>query len=91
MNMMSTWINKAAHRPRKLLFSYLSRNKSNIPLNKIIKINKFIEHLSETHIGYYCYDLFPMNFYEFFQFLLIVISNYILLLSLILFKIFYSS
>ena len=33
-------------------------------------------------IGYYCLDLFPMNSYEFYQFLAIACNNYLLLITM---------
>ena len=48
-----------------------------------LKLLSFIEKLSGREIGFYCYDLFPMNNYEFYQYLYICGSNYFLFLSLI--------
>ena len=81
LNLMSTWISKSAHKPYSVLFSYLSRRQTPIPLNHRMKILSFIEHLSGPEIGFYCYDLFPMNNYEFYQYLYICGLNYILIMG----------
>ena len=81
MTMISARISKAAHKSYPLLFSYMIRNR--IPLQRKLKILSFIEKLSGPDIGFYCYNLFPMNSYEFYQFLYICGCNYILIISFI--------
>ncbi len=81
-NYMCTWINNASYKPTALLFSYLCRTKIRIPLSHRLKIMSFIEHLSEREIGFYCYDLFPMNNFEFYQYLCMSGVNYFLIMSL---------
>ena len=81
MNMMSTWIISAAHKPYKILYSFISRRYSSILLRDRIKINEFIEHLCGPKIGFYCYNLFPMNSFEFFQLMSLFCLNFILLLK----------
>ena len=81
MNLMSTWINTAAHKPYNNLYSYLVRRKRVFPIGHRIKIKSFIEHISGTDIGFYCLDLFPMTNFEFFQYLYIFGANYFLIMD----------
>ena len=82
MNFMNVWICKTSKKPYSVLFSFISRSKTPIPLENRMKINSFIEHLSGHEIGFYCYDLFPMNYYEFYQYIYIFGLNYILIMNL---------
>jgi len=83
MNVMSAWISKSAHKPYPLLYSFLARKQPKISLRFRLKIMSFIDYLSGPEIGIYCYDLFPMNNYEFYQYIYISGLNYILLMSLL--------
>ena len=82
MNIMSTWVNNAAHKPYYKLYSIINQPVFCMRFRHHWKILLFIEKLSGRPIGYYCYDLFPMNNWEFYQYLLISGSNYILIMSL---------
>ena len=80
MNAMSTWISKAAHKPLSLLFSYISTRNIRFSTSDRLRVQAFIERLCGPAIGYYCYDLFPMNTYELYQYLYFSGSNYLLCL-----------
>ena len=82
MNLMSTWITKNAHKPYPLLHSFISRRQTRIPLRLKFKISQFIDRLSGPDIGFYCYDLFPINNYEFYQYITMTMQNYLLLITL---------
>jgi len=82
IKIMSTWVINFAHKPYPLLYSYLCRRQSPQSLRMRLKILVFIERLSGPDIGFYCYDLFPMNNYEFYQYMYISGANYILLNTL---------
>ncbi|CAG2112246.1 unnamed protein product, partial [Medioppia subpectinata] len=70
-------IPRAAHRQYPLLMSYLcrhrrQRNPHSLSLTERLKVMAFAERLSsKPTIGYYCYDMFPIDSYEFSQFILI--------------------
>ena len=83
-----TYFNKvvveAAHKPYNLVFSYLcNTNSSKLPLVKRLKLLSFVERLSGPEIGFYCYDLFPMNSCEFYEMIMLSATNYLLLISLL--------
>ena len=82
MNIMSTWIISAAHKPYYKLYSILQNRGICMRFRHHWKILSFVEKLSGRPIGYYCYDLFPMNNWEFFQYLCISASNYTLIMGL---------
>ena len=79
MTMISAGISRASHKSYPILFSYLNRNR--IQLRTKLKIMLFIEKLSGPDIGFYCYNLFPMNSYEFYQFIYICGVNYVLIIN----------
>ena len=81
MNLLSAQVISASHKSYPILYSFLVRN--NMSIIQRLKIMSFIEKLSGPDIGFYCLDMFPMNNFEFFQYLRISAFNYILLLSLI--------
>ena len=82
MNVMSTWVSTAAHKPYLRLYSIICR-RTRMRFRQHWKLLSFIEKLSGRPIGYYCYDLFPMTNYEFYQYLLIAGSNYFLIMNLL--------
>ena len=80
VNFMSAQISKAAKKSYPALYTYVSRISRTRPANW--KLVSFIEALSGNDIGFYCYDMFPMNNYEFYQYICITASNYFLMLDL---------
>ena len=82
MNVMSISVSNASKRPYSKLYSFYKRNEFRIIFRQRWKILSFVEKLSGPEIGYYCYDLFPMNNWEFYQYLYIAGSNYILIMNL---------
>ena len=80
VNFMSAQISKAAKKSYPALYTYVSRISRTRPANW--KVVNFIEALSGNDIGFYCNDMFPMNNYEFYQYLYITGLNYFLILDL---------
>ena len=80
MNLMNTWISRTAHHSYQLMYSLLNRVRTTTLVR--IKVQVFVEKLSGPDIGFYCYDLFPMNNYEFFQYVYYAGANYFLIMSL---------
>ena len=74
MTFVCSEIPKSAHKSYPLLFSFINQN--HIPSKHKLKILSLIEKLSGPDIGFYCYNLFPMNSYEFYQFIYISAINY---------------
>jgi len=81
VNYFSTAVTKAAHKSYQLFFQFLIKRRLNI--RDRLKILAFIEKLSGPNIGFYCYDLFPMNNYEFYQYIANWFSNYFLIIGLV--------
>ena len=79
---LSAWINRAAHLSYPIIFNYMSSIGSRLNIKTRFKVMLFVERLSGPDIGFYCYDLFPMNSYELYRMLGISAINYILLISL---------
>ena len=79
LNILSAKIIHSAHKSLPLLYKFLVENKLSIK-NKL-KIHTFIERLSGPRIGLYCLNLFPMNNYELYQYIMIASMNYILILN----------
>lgn len=82
MHLISALLTNAAHKSYSMLFSLLSKKKK-VSLNEMMKIQLFIEKLSSPEIGFYCYELFPMNNYEFYQYVANSVSFYFLIMGLL--------
>ena len=80
MNFMSTGVIRSAHKSYPKLYKMISKG-IRMSFRQRWKLLSFIEKLSGPPIGFYCYDLFPMNSYEFYQYLFIAGSNYILIMG----------
>ena len=81
MNLFSSLISGSSRKPRKLFFDYLFRNNFN-PMEGL-KVMAFIEKLSGPDIGFYCWNLFPMNNYRFYKYVVSCAITYFLILDLI--------
>ena len=82
MTRLTANIAKSAKAPREIIFSYLSRTQLKFTSKQRLRLMSFVEHLSEREIGFYCYDLFPVNSYEFYEYLYNAGVNYFLIMSL---------
>ena len=74
-------LSKSAHNPILFLYSFIVQNRHNI--NVKFKILSFIEKLSGPVIGFYCYDFFPMNSYNFYEYIVSYFTMYLLIHGLI--------
>ena len=81
LNLICAAVTSAAHRPRKVLYKALMD--VSIPLQFRLKIYSFLEHTTDRHIGFWCYDLFPMNNYEFYQYVCSWAYQYFLTITLL--------
>ena len=79
-NLMSTGVIRSAHKPYPKLYKMIGK-RIRMRFSQRWKLLSFIEKLSGPPIGFYCYDLFPMNNYEFYQYVCIAGSNYILIMG----------
>ncbi|CAG2177174.1 unnamed protein product [Oppiella nova] len=62
---MCSRVSTAAQRPYPTLLAYMTTAGPTLSVRHRLTIDTFIQQLSGPDIGYYCYDLFPMNSYEF--------------------------
>ena len=81
LNYMCASVTKAALKPHSPLHKFILVKK--LPAKQKLKIQAFIQHLSETKIGFFCLDLFAMNNREFFEYFCQLIANYFLCMKLI--------
>ena len=81
VTLMSCRVTHFARKPLKYLHRYLIEN--HMTVRQRLKTLDLIESLSGPDIGFYCLDLFPMNSYEFYLFVINCISNYLLISNLI--------
>ena len=79
---LNTRLINSAQSPYCLIFSYLTRVKR-IRLRNKLKLMTYLERLSGPDIGFYCYDLFPLNSWEFYELVAICGTNYLLIISLL--------
>ena len=68
-----------AHKPYDQLYKILI--KTELTRKQRLKINEFMEHLCGPKIGFYCLDLFPMNSFKFFEYLMFCSCFYIMILQ----------
>ena len=80
LNFMSTSISSAAKKSRQAFHGFLSTRK--VPSLIRLKLMNFVEVLSEKEIGFYCYDMFPMNNFGFYQYVYFMGITYFLILDL---------
>ena len=80
-NLFSSRVSKASILPLKYLHRFMTENQ--LPLKERLKTMEMIERLSGPDIGFYCYDLFPMNSYEFYIYVANCCKNYFLINSLL--------
>ena len=73
-----------AHRPLKLLYKTLLGPKHRtMPVTMKLKIGRFVDRLTGPEIGFYCYNLFPINSYNFLDHVLDSGYSYLLIVMLI--------
>ena len=80
-NLFSSRVSKASILPLKHLHRFMAENR--LTIKQRLKTMEMIERLSGPDIGFYCYDLFPMNSYEFYIYVANCCKNYILINSLL--------
>ena len=80
-NLFSSRVSKASMLPLKYLHRYMAENQ--LPLKQRLNTMEIIERLSGLDIGFYCYDLFIMNSYEFYEYVANCCKNYFLINSLL--------
>ena len=81
VNLFSSLIMQSSSKPVSVLYQILSLK--GLTIRERLKIQSFIERLSESDIGFYCLDLFPMNEYEFYLYSINCAKTYFLVLQLI--------
>ena len=80
MNLLSANVIHSAHKPYRLLYDFLLKSK--LSLREMFEVQTFIEQLSSSKIGFYCLNMFPMNNYHFFKYVIVCVSNYILIMNI---------
>ena len=73
----------AAHRPQSGLYSNILSRNSKMSIEKKLKVLQFIERLSGPGIGFHCYDLFPINTFNFADYALDTMASYCLIINLL--------
>ena len=83
-NMMSSRVNRAAKMSLNYMHQYIAKNELT-PIQRM-KTMAMIERLSGPDIGFYCYDLFPMNSYEFYIYVANCAKTYFLVIDFLSWK-----
>ena len=81
LNLMVSQISHWANKPYPLLYIILLRNK--LSTAQRWKIMTFIEKLSGPYIGFFCWNLFPMNNYQYYKFVTNCAIVYFLILKFV--------
>ena len=82
INLLSSMISGSAHKPRNVLYTFLMNVK--VSTAQKLKIINFIEKLNGSVIGFYCWNLFPMNNYYYSLYVVNCAATYILISNFIL-------
>ena len=80
-NLICVSVSNSAHKPLKYVYKILKYKRFSLSFR--IKIMAYIERLTETTIGFYCYDIFPLNNYYFYNYLCEWICNFFLILNIL--------
>ena len=80
LNLISAQISHSAAKPRNSLITHLSDKQMSIGIR--IEISEFIVKLSRNDIGIYCWNIFLMNNYAFYQYITGCVCTYILICNL---------
>ena len=80
-NMISSSVNRAAKMSLNYMHQYIAKNELT-PIQRM-KTMAMIERLSGPDLGFYCYDLFPMNSYEFYIYVANCAKTYFLVIDII--------
>ena len=83
VNLLSSQISQSSHKPYNNLFKFLIQKRFPLSLRVKLKIVGLIEKLSGPDIGFYCWNLFPMNNYTFYEYVCNYFVTYFLILTLI--------
>ena len=83
LSYLASSVMTSAHRPRTALYSSVMTRDNNMSMKAKLKIIGFIERLSGPEIGFSCYDLFPINTYNFTDYVLDSFASYVLLIDLL--------
>ena len=81
INYMPTQVSKEAHLSYSLINSISVKQSDKFSIKEKLKICSFIEKLSGPVIGFYCYDLFPMTSFEFYEYVINSIKMYFLIIE----------
>ena len=81
INYMCASFTATAHKSCNVLYKCL--NDQNLSFKCRQRISLFIEKLSDKRIGFYCFDLFLCNNYEFYEYLSFFTRNYFLVHSFV--------
>ena len=69
-------ISELSRQPLNILFRFMSENR--LTLEERLKTMTYIDRLMGPDIGFYCLDLFPIDSYEFYLFVVDCVKNYLL-------------
>ena len=76
-----TKFNRTNNQMMALNRNYISTKMTNISIH--MKIDSFVARLNEEYIGYYCFNSFEFTKLAFFQFLYMIMSDYVLIRDLL--------
>lgn len=81
-NYLCSAVTSVAHLPRNTLYETF-KFKHKIPIKTKIRISSFIEKLTDSTIGFYCYKFYPITHYEMYLSIAGWAANYFLIINLL--------
>ena len=80
VNLLYAQISRSSRRPRNIVYRHMIRKQ--LSVEESLELLAFIEKLDGPDIGFYCWNLHPMNNYEFYLYVANCASTYFLILGL---------
>ena len=79
LNYQSALVQKSAIKPYQTIFSVIAKHK--LSYRQMLTVENFLCRLSGPDIGFHCLNMFPMNNYEFYQYVSVAMTNYFLIMN----------
>ena len=74
-------ISRSSRKPKDLIYSQLFLRKYSV--EESLKLMAFVEKLMGPDIGFYCWNLFPLNSYQFYKYVASCACSYFLIMEMI--------
>ena len=81
LNYQTALVQKSCTKPYQTIYSMTTKHK--LSYREMLTIENFLCRLSGPDIGFHCHNMFPMNNYEFYQYVSVAALNYFLIMNIL--------